>query len=571
MKISCCFWMCLTCLVVCEAPLSAAMFYTATNGNNTNPGSLALPWQTIQHAAGSVLPGDTVIVQAGHYDERVATVLGGDSESNRVVFQAEGTVVMKGWLIDHPYVTVTGFEITGHSDPNRNAAHVEIDGGGNYCHFLDNIVRDGIHIVRTDMMFHDNDPAADTITSASGGFLAAGFAPGQTVVAFEGTNGISVVNSSLGQLTLVTDDTLTVDGALSEEGPVHAYITGSYVYGLALRADNCLIQGNTWTNMSYDTWFSGGATNRLVENRLVHCQGWDAIHYMGSDNVYKRNYIGDSPLVVYQNSPDCFENYPIVEYHRIQFVGNFIKGFAGALGIQKGNVIHSGELLIANNVFMDASRFSLRYPDSLVVNNTFFNVAAEPNPVTAAVSHAVTMNDAAIDSSVKNNIFVGCGAKGPEDLHGWYEFTAGVTNATHNFVAGPSPAFLSKAGFDEGNPDLNGGDPGFANLADPLGVDALPFTPDDGLELLGISKLRGAGVGGVDLGAYADPRLEIVPLTNGLVRLQWLLAASEYSLQSAPTPTGGWSDAAVSHATQFPMMYVDVLPEAGVRFYRLTD
>ncbi len=45
--------------------------YVSPQGNNTNAGTLTSPWKTIQYAAQNALPGDTVQIMAGTYNERV--------------------------------------------------------------------------------------------------------------------------------------------------------------------------------------------------------------------------------------------------------------------------------------------------------------------------------------------------------------------------------------------------------------------------------------------------------------------------------------------------------------------
>jgi hypothetical protein len=45
----------------------AATYYVATNGSNSNPGTEAQPWKTLQKAAASVQAGDTVRIRAGDY------------------------------------------------------------------------------------------------------------------------------------------------------------------------------------------------------------------------------------------------------------------------------------------------------------------------------------------------------------------------------------------------------------------------------------------------------------------------------------------------------------------------
>jgi parallel beta-helix repeat protein len=45
----------------------ANTFYVAPSGNNTNSGSQAQPWLTLQHAVDSINPGDTILVESGTY------------------------------------------------------------------------------------------------------------------------------------------------------------------------------------------------------------------------------------------------------------------------------------------------------------------------------------------------------------------------------------------------------------------------------------------------------------------------------------------------------------------------
>lgn len=52
---------------------SGAIYYVSTNGNNTNIGSLQEPWKTVQYAVTKANTGDTVLVNAGKYDEYVQT------------------------------------------------------------------------------------------------------------------------------------------------------------------------------------------------------------------------------------------------------------------------------------------------------------------------------------------------------------------------------------------------------------------------------------------------------------------------------------------------------------------
>jgi len=46
-------------------------YYISPIGKNTNPGTEASPWLTIQNAVSKVAPGDTVFIRGGTYNEQV--------------------------------------------------------------------------------------------------------------------------------------------------------------------------------------------------------------------------------------------------------------------------------------------------------------------------------------------------------------------------------------------------------------------------------------------------------------------------------------------------------------------
>jgi len=61
--------------------LSAATYYVATGGSDSNPGTLEAPFRTLQQAANTASAGDTVVVRDGTYGHE-NSVTGGDSSGN---------------------------------------------------------------------------------------------------------------------------------------------------------------------------------------------------------------------------------------------------------------------------------------------------------------------------------------------------------------------------------------------------------------------------------------------------------------------------------------------------------
>jgi parallel beta-helix repeat protein len=72
-------------------------YWVATNGNDSNAGSKARPFRTINRAAQVAAAGDVVTIRSGTYDETVE-VLNSGTQQRRIVFQAEqrGAVVLGG-------------------------------------------------------------------------------------------------------------------------------------------------------------------------------------------------------------------------------------------------------------------------------------------------------------------------------------------------------------------------------------------------------------------------------------------------------------------------------------------
>ena len=71
-------------------------FYVATSGSDTNDGSEATPWKTIQYSADHATPGSTVHISAGIYYERVQVNISGNTSAGYITFMGDpagGTII----------------------------------------------------------------------------------------------------------------------------------------------------------------------------------------------------------------------------------------------------------------------------------------------------------------------------------------------------------------------------------------------------------------------------------------------------------------------------------------------
>lgn len=138
----------------------AASYFVATNGVDTNPGtSTNAPWLTIQHAADTVMPGDSVFVRGGVYNERVTFNVSGSEAGGLVTFQnyAGETAVVDGTGLPIPtlayatglfeftnasYVSIQGFEIRNYETTSTAnvPAGIDITGAPHDLTFISNRV-----------------------------------------------------------------------------------------------------------------------------------------------------------------------------------------------------------------------------------------------------------------------------------------------------------------------------------------------------------------------------------------------------------------------------------------------
>jgi parallel beta-helix repeat protein len=94
-------------LALAARDAAASTYYVDPAGNDDGPGTAEAPWQTIQHAASTLLPGDTVIVQPGIYAEAVYVSTSG-SAGAPITFQAQ-----PGAILESPYpgASLSAFDV----------------------------------------------------------------------------------------------------------------------------------------------------------------------------------------------------------------------------------------------------------------------------------------------------------------------------------------------------------------------------------------------------------------------------------------------------------------------------
>ena len=139
---SVCHWLAITLLLVVSYG-EAAVRYVSTNGLDTNPGTLALPWRTIQKAANTVVAGDIVNIRGtgGVYTERVTLTNRDGTAALPIVFQTNpgdpiAILDLTGFtpsvsfsaifrITSSDYITVQNLEVRNYKSIGTEAAQLQ--------------------------------------------------------------------------------------------------------------------------------------------------------------------------------------------------------------------------------------------------------------------------------------------------------------------------------------------------------------------------------------------------------------------------------------------------------------
>jgi len=93
-------------------------YHVSLSGNDLNPGTLSDPWRSIQHAADSCRPGDTIFIHNGIYHEEIIFKISGTADAPITFSAATGeTVTIEGmeFATGTAYMSIYNLKIEGQS------------------------------------------------------------------------------------------------------------------------------------------------------------------------------------------------------------------------------------------------------------------------------------------------------------------------------------------------------------------------------------------------------------------------------------------------------------------------
>ena len=228
---------------------SGSTFYISPTGSDSAAGSSSAPWRTIQKAAGTLKAGQTAIVSAGNYGERVQIANSGTQASPITLQVASGAEAK-----------LLGFDLTG-SNWVLNGFDISTQTNGSEGY--------GIHVY--------GSAAHDTIENNYIHELCH-----EGIFMESGVSYISVLNNRIWQ----------------------AEMAGAQVDGM-----HDLIQGNeVWGTQQYPV-DAGGIYSGCTTSGGADA---DAFRFFGQHNVFRSNYAHDIATVLPANPnphTDCFQTW----------------------------------------------------------------------------------------------------------------------------------------------------------------------------------------------------------------------------------------------------------------------
>ena len=393
-----------------NAAPNGSTYYVATDGADTNPGTFASPWRTLQYAADTLVPGDTVFVRGGVYNARVRITKSGTA-GNAITYAAyadetpiidgTGIIVKSGWdalvrIQDASYIRFDGFEIRNFKTRriNRVPIGILVWGAGTDIELR----RNRVHHIRTNFQ--------DTDGGDAHGIAVYGTRAPQSI------NNLSIDQNELYALKLGSSEALVVNGnveqfeitrntvhdvnnigidAIGYEGtsPDEAYDRARD----GIIADNAVYNIDSFTNPAYAgersagcIYVDGGTRITIERNTAHHCNiGVE----LASEHYGKTtSYITLRNNFIYKNSEggifiggydrqrgstqhcDIINNTLFDNDTRAQGNGELYLQFDTRYNVIRNNLFYAG----AQNLFIGS--WSKKMTGNVVNNNWYFTNGA---------------------------------------------------------------------------------------------------------------------------------------------------------------------------------------------------
>jgi len=378
--------------------VSGTIYYVAGSGSDSNPGTQALPWKTIQKCLNTVKAGDTCLVAAGTYNEALVLKTSGTA-SNSITLKASGSVIV-----------------------NSGASRTLITNGRIHYYIIDGF------------SFIANYTPTDQLNAALD--FTNGIWDGE-VTRDGGNNGFIVRNCYVeGAIRFYGHNNLVENCEFNGKGLWHNGITDRF----PVSHDNVYRNNTVHDYKVRGIWTNHGTNNILIERNTIYRNGSGGIDCDGAfvpvtgcnirGNVIYSHTNGEGYGVLLENTFDS-----IVEGNRIY---NGVRGISQINYGLSGSFIASAEfrttntnVIIRNNLIYNMSSDGILCkgaPGGKALNNTIYNTLQSPG-YWAAIGLAQQAGYYCHNWEIKNNII-----SQSQKAAVWYESSSsGLTNLSMDY------------------------------------------------------------------------------------------------------------------------------------------
>lgn len=225
-------------------------YYVSPAGNNSNSGSLTMPWQTIQYGLDQLNTNDTLNVLTGTFTEKISIPASNiclrNNPGNTPVIDATGITTQDAIIVISDLSNVTIDGLTLKNNIQNDAQGILVEGSGSNI-TLKNCILHDIH-------FSSNINAPVNASTNAQGIIV------------YGTNAVTPITNLKIQNNQLYDCRLGFSEGIAVNGNVNGFeVSGNIVYNLTNIGIDVIGHEGTCSNPANDQ-----ARNGLVKNNNVH-------------------------------------------------------------------------------------------------------------------------------------------------------------------------------------------------------------------------------------------------------------------------------------------------------------
>lgn len=367
-----------------KVSVQGAVYYVAPGGHNSNPGTAAQPWRTIQKAANTLAAGDTVYIRAGTYEEQVIPQNSGSAgqyityaaypgetaiiDGNNITLPAYETGLFV--VEDTNYIRVSGLRIVN-AGPNDNNAGIYVDNAhhviveNNYTY---NTASSGIGVWGSSNVILDGNEVRLACNDGE-----------QEVITVAGTDTFEVRNN------LIHDGgpgTNGGEGICIKDGATNGLVYDNHVYGITNGQRTCLYV-DAWDKETYNI--------DVYQNTLHDCSAGISLASENGGLLHDVNIYNN---IVYHTLSNGLEignwgvpGVPVRPIRNVTFINNTVydngsDGWGGGFFNENPDVQN---VVVRNNIFSQNLLWQM-------ANESAANLTVDHNLIYGSQAYAYAIN-----------------------------------------------------------------------------------------------------------------------------------------------------------------------------------